>query len=336
MKPMLTGVQAGILSWICLWSLLCAAPLKSAMITEAPFFKSYEAAVQAFNAGDYAQARKHVEASLADCPQNILALYLAGEVYFATEAFEQSLEAYRKADRLYPKWPETWRRMAYLLARLGQSEEAVRLYRRSLQSEPDHAPALSHLANLLLDARRLDEAQEVLELLARLEPNREEHWLRLSQTWIGMGNLERAAASLESGTRRIRTPEILRNLALLYFDQENHSKAYPLFEELLKTSSGQAPDYYYAGVISYVRGDVQKAGEHLEHATALDPTFFDACYNLGVVRIDEDRIQEALKLFEQCIRIDPGAKEVYRIMGRIYEERLMDPEKARAYYEKAR
>ncbi|MGE5082485.1 MAG: tetratricopeptide repeat protein [Acidobacteriota bacterium] len=53
----------------------------------------------------------------------------------------------------------------------GQLEQAVALYRKALQSDPTFTEAMHGLARALQDLQRYDEASEVAQKIAELDPD---------------------------------------------------------------------------------------------------------------------------------------------------------------------
>ena len=270
-------------------------------LLEAPFFKQYSTAVDAYNRGHLAKAESCLAASIEDYPKGLLAWDLLAEVYQRRGKYREALEAYKQVERLYPKWPNTRRRMAFLYERMDEPHSARKLYLELLEAKPDDAELWQRLTDLLL--RGNEEAE--------------------------------AIRTLERAVKKVRSEALIRKLATLYFNRKDYGKAEPLFMELVQPEPREASDSYCLGVIAHDRGKQADALNRFQEALVLRPDYFDACYNLGVLLKQSNRYSEALATFETCSEIDPANKEVYRQLGRIYEENIMDMDRANAYFEKA-
>ncbi|MBI4774336.1 MAG: tetratricopeptide repeat protein [Deltaproteobacteria bacterium] len=281
--------------------LLLSSGAQGEDLTAAPFFKEYSKAVDAYNQGQLAKAESHLTASLEDYPNDLLAWNLLAEVYQRTGKHQKALEAYNQVERLYPGWPNTRRRMAYLYERTNDPQSARKIYLELLGTEPNDAELWQRLTDLLLRSNEENEA---------------------------MHTLEKAVKTVQSKT-------LVRTLATLYFNRKEYEKAEPLFLDLARTEPREAPDSYCLGVIAHGRGNQTDAINRFHEALALRPDYFDACYNLGVLLKQGKRYPEALTTFETCSKIEPKNKDVYRQLGQICEENIMDMEKANAYFEKA-
>jgi len=270
-------------------------------LMEAPFFKEYSKAVHSYNRGQLAQAESHLTASLEDYPNGLLAWNLLAEVYQRMGKYQEALEAYKHVDRLYPKWPNTGRRMAYLYEQTKDPQSARKLYLELLEAEPKDVELWQRLTDLLL--RSNQEAE--------------------------------AIHTLEKAVKNVQSKTLVRLLATLYFNRKDYEKAESLFQELVQEEPREASDFYCLGIIAHDRGNQADALNRFREALALRPDHFDACYNLGVLLKQSKQYPEALATFEACTKIDPESKDVYRQLGRIYEEHIMDMDQADAYFEKA-
>jgi len=287
--------------FVCFLALLLSSTAPAVGLMEAPFYNEYSKAVDAYNRGKTAEAESHLKASLEDYPNGLLAWNLLAEVYQREGKYQEALEAYRQVERLYPKWPGAKRRMAYLYEQTNQPQEARKLYLELLETEPKDVELWRRLTDLLL--RSNEEAEAVL--------------------------------TLEKAVKAVRSEKLQRTLATLYFNRKDYEKCEPLFLRLVKEKHREASDFYCLGVIAHDQGKETEAMKRFREALDLRPDYFDACYNLGVLLKQDKQYREAVTTFETCSKIDPENQDVYRKLGSIYEENIMDMDKANAYFKKA-
>lgn len=94
-----------------------------------------------------------------------------GEAHLARGDPKAAIAVFEKAHRMAPERPEAISLLADALAGAGRSEEALPLYRRLLELEPDNAGALNNVAYLLADrGERLDEALRDIQRALKLAP----------------------------------------------------------------------------------------------------------------------------------------------------------------------
>src|SRR5471030_729386 len=55
-------------------------------------------------------------------------------------------------------------------------------------------------------------------------------------------------------------------------------------------------------------GRLEQAASAFERCTALDPAFAEAWFNLGLVRLQQHKIGDAIPLFEKSLKLKPGLR----------------------------
>ena len=94
--------------------------------------------------------------------------------YRVLRQFSIALEAYREAQRRLPNDADVLEQMAHVERRLGQRQAAERDYRAAAQLDPQNVDPLLALAELLANANRVPESNDVIERLLKLSPGNEE------------------------------------------------------------------------------------------------------------------------------------------------------------------
>jgi tetratricopeptide (TPR) repeat protein len=154
-------------------------------------------------------------------------------------------------------------------------------YARQLEAATPH-PLHEGLA--AYQAGDLDTAQEKLEAAVLAEPF-------MTQAWIPLG--------------------------LIYMGQGRYAEA----EEHLFQAMCLAPEipaiHYHLGELAALRQDAVTAEFCFKRAIGLDPTYTDAYLRLGIVMLDEGRMEEATKLFEQAIHLDRKAVVGYYYLAKL-------------------
>ncbi len=151
----------------------------------------------------------------------------AGYCYQMSGEYEKALEQYSMAAIIDPK---TWtlRKTGLCLRRLGRANEALNMYLRALQNEPDDLNTILMVAHCSLDAGKYEEALK--------------HYFRVE--YESPGNVK-----------------VLRPIAWCYFMTGRFSEAGSYFDRLAVT--GLTPfDRINKGHLALCQGDLQKASEH--------------------------------------------------------------------------
>jgi cytochrome c-type biogenesis protein CcmH/NrfG len=110
-----------------------------------------------------------------DAPQNFDAQIKAAEAYMELGGFGDAADFLARANALRPDDLNVRSELAvtYFMATPPQRDKAIAELRRNLESDPGHVPSLHNLIRMLLETKRLDEAEATLEKLEKVKPDYE-------------------------------------------------------------------------------------------------------------------------------------------------------------------
>jgi Flp pilus assembly protein TadD len=116
--------------------------------------------------GEYRAAREAALAGLADAPEDVELLVLAGRAGVELDA-EDATEQLRRATELAPEHADAWHYLGEALATDGQMDEANDAFRRAVELNPADQVALSHLGHTSAATGREEEAVGYLSQAAQ-------------------------------------------------------------------------------------------------------------------------------------------------------------------------
>ena len=319
-----------------IFTLFVCAPVTGVFgdVWDAPTFSLYSSAVEAYNQGDYKKARGLLEESIKDYPDNLLSLYLLGNTLIQLKEDDKALPVLEKTVRIYPRLPDAWAAMGAIHERKNDSSEAIACYQKVAEQDPKNPEWPQRMAVIALKAKDKKGAETYLKQWIGLEPEDLDAVILLADLLSEQNRWEEAAQVLETHYPKNGNALMATRLAGGYFNRGKFEKASVWFEKLRKLEPESADHPYRLGFIAYKAGDKAKAEDFFAQALAMDPNNFGAAYNLGVLRMEQKKYEEAVKLFKRCTKIRPKAKEPYLQLGAIYEKVLLDPAKAEEYYQK--
>ena len=121
--------------------------------------------------------------------------------------------------------------------------------------------------------------------------------------------------------KKSRRETIFKNLSQNYASKENIEKAL----EYISKGRAEFPKSYSLLIdeanIHYKAGDNAKFKERLEEAIQLNPTEPTLYYNVGVMNMDQKKLDEAIKYFEKAIELKPDYTDAYNNIGAAIIER---------------
>ncbi|MBT8486349.1 MAG: tetratricopeptide repeat protein [Phycisphaerales bacterium] len=91
--------------------------------------------------------------------------------------------------------------------------------------------------------------------------------------------------------------------ALSYHRERRYGLARPYFERALAHEPSFAPAWYFSGWASYYLGDIEAARVAFERHLLLTPDAGDSHFGLGLIALDEDRLDDAADRFETALEI---------------------------------
>ncbi|MBI9042069.1 tetratricopeptide repeat protein [Lutibacter sp.] len=128
---------------------------------------------------------------------------------------------------------------------------------------------------------------------------------------VKLGIVENPRVELKESRREL----IFKNIAQNYSDLEEMDKAL----EYIAKGRAEFPESYSLLIdeanIYYKLGDNAKFKERLEMAIEMNPTEPTLYYNVGVMNMDQKKIDEAIKYFEKAIELNPKYGDAYNNIG---------------------
>ena len=197
-----------------------------------------------------------------------------------------------------------------LLADNGKTGESMTLFRRALEIEPDFGEVHCNLASVLLELGGPDNRKSALDHLERalaLTPHFAEIHLNLARILLLEGNP--AGAMLEYRKAIALMPNSASpHLAIgsLLTQQGRWDEALTEFQQGVVLSPANAEGLAGLGSSLLGIGRAVDAEEPLRAALLINPNMAMAHNNLGIALLRQERRDEALKEFQEAVRLAPA------------------------------
>jgi Flp pilus assembly protein TadD len=226
----------------------------------------------------------------------------------------------------------------YYYIKLGETEEALRTYKKVLSLSPDDTDALILAGNISTSLSRFEDAGSFYNRILAIEPWHQEAANNLAQLdniesgeperqigepGINPGIIEKdpvdygQTASLEKTSTR----EDLYNKSLHLAESGQDEEAAVQLRRLIKKDPGYAPAHNDLGVLLCKLGDKKNALKHYKEALALDSGNIIFQKNLAdYYYFAEGKIEEALRLYFDLLKAKPDDTEVLMTAGLISTE----------------
>ncbi|MFO7768722.1 MAG: tetratricopeptide repeat protein [bacterium] len=203
---------------------------------------------------------------------------------------------------LMPERVPGWMNRAAIHGQRGEIDQAMEMYGKVLELEPEHEVARKNMAFLHFNQ------QHYQETIDYLEPMRQ--------------------TLLETDPRGVNT------LAVSYLQTDQRPKAIELLEQALEHDPDNVENVWNMASLYYQEGQPEKAFPYWIRSTELNPFNAQAFSLVAFQYIQQEELDKALPYLEKAVELDPNDADSWELLG-IYWVRKGEPEKGRAYIERA-
>ena len=186
--------------------------------------------------------------------------------------------SYRRALELKPDYLDAHNNLGILLLEAKRLPEAETSFRRALELKPDYPDAHNNLGILFMETNRLSESVAACRRALELKPAYADAYTNLGNALKDLGQLDSAVASYR------RAIELKPD----YADAHNNL--------------GNALQY---------QGKLDKAVEHYNKALSIRPDYAVAHNNLGAALKDQGKLGEAIEHYHKALSFKPDYSEAH-------------------------
>jgi len=233
--------------------------------------------------------------------------------------FSLAKEYYRKLATLYDDDPQRLFETASMLGNLGYFDEAVPLYRRALELGGDMAELRINLALALADRGDIEEAHNLLADAVADQPDSALARYNFGVILKRQGDAGGAALQL---ARAVDLDEDLWGARVALADAWRLTGRLDKAEARMQALTALAPRHEEAwdllGLIAGDRGDQEQAVRMHEKALLINPYRADSHYNMGVALEKLERWKEAAGAYAAALAIDDRDAEAHNNLGLLF------------------
>jgi tetratricopeptide (TPR) repeat protein len=241
----------------------------------------------------------------------------------------------------------------------GKLQEAERLYRAIMQTQPLHPDANHNLGVLAVSMNKADEALSLFKTALEVNPKIEQFWLSYIDALIKEKQFENANQVLEKAKKqgvdgeRLNSleaqllsktqksnieipspPEELLNNLLGYYQNGRFSDAERLSVEITQDFPKHQFAWKVLGTVLGEMGRKSEAANINQTVVELSPQDSEAHNNLGITLKELGRLDEAEVSYRQAIALKPDYAEAHSNLGNTLKE-LRRLDEAEASYNQA-
>ena len=214
------------------------------------------------------------------------------------------------------------KRHAYACVQANRIGEALELYQKICEVDPQDAEAWFMAGTLFGRVGRIADAEAALRKTVSLQP-------AFAQGYVNLGHaLELQAKFAEAETCYRRAVELKADLAdghdalgRLSQMRGDLPAAVAYHQRAIRLNPSRVPAYLSLGRALHQLGNLDAAADSIEHALRLDANHAEAYYDLAGVRIGQGRYDDALRCIRQARQLKPDYIEAAAVEAYILDRR---------------
>ena len=227
-----------------------------------------------------------------------------------------SLDAYAKVAQLKPNDPEPHLAAAEVADRAKDFTTAEAEYRKASELDPKSAEAVAGLANVYMETKRFDEAEQALKKYIAIadaagqsdapNPQAASAHIQLGRVLAELHRRPEAIAEFEAGLKQ--SPDdvkALRQLAWLYLQDKQYDKAEAAFRQVTGKSPNDADAHHGLGSALLEQKKFPEAQEELLKAVQLKGDLADAYADLAFAASENKQYALTLKALDYRAKFLP-------------------------------
>ena len=294
------------------------------------------AAVQ-FDLGAYQEALDSTELALSINPKNAWALYVKGETLRSLRRFQDALEVFDQALALKPNSPSLLLSKTEVLRALERTDEALTVIDQAFTFLPS-GYVLGIKGEILRNLDRHEDAIKVFRQSIEADPNHSWVYAELGASLFRLGQVDEALKSFDEALQRNPDdPWTLRAKAEALASQNRHEEAIPLLKHVIEIEPSPAAYSELSESLQAARKftealDVIDQGAQL--ALEQNPNDPTTMVVRGQVLNALGRYDEAIAVLKRSLIINPDLDTAHAELGSallekgLYEEALSELDQA--------
>lgn len=217
-------------------------------------------------------------------------------------------EAYQRAIALNPNRADAWGNAAKNALVWQRYELGEKYARKALSLRKDWLWAVNHLISILLEAKKLPEAEVELKRALTRWPDNLELKQRLAQLYVSQNRLADGLGTLEALAEAVQdAPQNWDCLGSAYTEVGYYEKAEAAFRRALSCTTPYPAAHNNLGVLLYRLGRWSEALQQYALARKANPDDYRPVLNSGVIHFRAGRYDEALGHYQIALQSNPDS-----------------------------
>jgi len=287
-----------------------------AMANEVTLEDALNLAKQHHLSGNLTLAERTYKDVLAIYPENFTGLHYLAVISYQKNAYNEGITFMKKAIEVDKEDAPSWNILAVMLELVGQLDNAIRAWEKSITINPDYVDALSNYAHASWKAGNFKKTEDLCLHALTVDPNYFPAIINLGGAYQGQKNNEKALEVWKQALEIVPdNPNALINIGNSLRDLGRIKES----EEYCRKAIEAAPENPDA-LLNLAnalcdQGQHEEAEKYYKQATNFQPNHVQAHSNLAITLMAQLRFDEALSSAKYAIAFDPNFREAYGHMA---------------------
>ncbi len=255
----------------------------------------------------FKDALAFAQEALSAIPGSVELLRAAGSAQLQAGDSEQALRTFRKLAGALPMEAGPYLNMAEAYVVSGKPDQAENSLNKALELEPDNEAAQSALVNLLASRGRGGNAMEYVRRQKQNKPKASYPYALEAGLLAKANDSNGALAVLRDGVAKTQSSDLARRLYGAQMQFGRKAEAQQFASTWMKQHPQDQAMEYQIAAQDILRGDLVAAEERLKRVVVAYPTNTQALNNLAWTLVQNGRPREALLYIQQAVQIAPEA-----------------------------
>ena len=241
-----------------------------------------------------------------------------GAALYKQGRYEEALDAARVAVEQDPEYVKVHVLLGAIFRALDRFKEAETHLRRVIAFNPQEQGAHLNLGAALYKQGRYEEALDAIRVAVEQDPDLFEAHFNLGAIFDALGRSEEAETHLRRALElNPQDVDTFQKLAKVFTPQGRYEEAIDVLAQAvaLDPASPQAAELYVLMGRAAQENGQPEAAEYYMHALEIDSHHAEALHWLATLRLEQQRYDEALELFQRFSALHPNDAATYGNMG---------------------
>lgn len=257
-----------------------------------------------------------ISQKITESPTNASLYATRGALWYENENFDEGIVDLEKAIQLDSTKPEYFHILSDMYMDYYKSRQALAVMERAGRIFPNRIPTLLKLSEFQLILKDHVQALATLQRIQTKEPLNSEMFFMFGNVFSDMDKTDQAMTAYQSAVEN--DPGLVDawvKLANLLADKDL-PQASKYFDNAIKADTTNvdalhAKAYY----LSNKKNDLKGAIQLYKKINTINPQYADGYYNLGLIYLDMDSVQQAYRSFDLAVKFSPTFAEAYYHRG---------------------